>query len=624
MAATQPGDRSERVLAAAEHVRSDYCKRHRIEDMVVALEFHARKKRPDPATILQWLSKYFEGETRRLGEQGYVVSAFAARRPTLPSGADAQEAENYLNEHVRPPLEKAVASLQHALPHEPLFWFEQYFAKKWEEAAAKSGGAGVSKFEGSASRLRPFETPVTAGRSYFWCSCGKSENQPFCDGAHVDYNQEHGTFYEPVLREATEADKGVINFCGCKHTKTAPVCDMRHVALGETDHSECYPGDGVLLRRRSSHCLKTCAKNKSVDIEDLAPPVREEPASPLPPMDPSKVKPKMASTFAMYVDVEKGRSYQYCACGHSQSQPFCDGSHRAVNAEYGTSFKPTPFTPNRTGTEAFCGCRLSEQGPICDSSHMSIPRDSCLGVRAAYPQEFQPYRVTSMVQYNHDTCLIMMRGQGKATGDAVAASYHFSARLPATGVARPYTPVSYNARTNEVELLVKKVPDGAVSPFLCALKEGDSVELRGPSPGEYEVVHNKHKSLLLLAAGSGLTPILQILEAVCAEKTPSTSVYLVYSNKTEADILLRDSILRIQGDYPNVLKAVVLCVTRGTGDLAEPMYRGRISRHLLEEVFPKDLAKWGHAVVCGPPEFNRGIGHLLKYVGFQEDQVTKC
>jgi CDGSH-type Zn-finger protein/mannose-6-phosphate isomerase-like protein (cupin superfamily) len=61
---------------------------------------------------------------------------------------------------------------------------------------------------------------VKAGRRYFWCACGRSANQPFCDGSHA------GTEFQPVLFEAT-ADEDVI-FCGCKHTGTKPFCDGTH------------------------------------------------------------------------------------------------------------------------------------------------------------------------------------------------------------------------------------------------------------------------------------------------------------------------------------------------------------------------------------------------------------
>ncbi len=55
-----------------------------------------------------------------------------------------------------------------------------------------------------------------------WCSCGKSGNQPFCDGGHK------GTGFTPVVVEITE--KKQVAWCGCKQTKTPPYCDGSHAS----------------------------------------------------------------------------------------------------------------------------------------------------------------------------------------------------------------------------------------------------------------------------------------------------------------------------------------------------------------------------------------------------------
>ena len=71
----------------------------------------------------------------------------------------------------------------------------------------------------------PTAVDVEAGKTYFWCTCGKSEIQPFCDGAHKD------TGFAPVAYEAAKDEK--VFFCGCKHTQSAPMCDGSHKTLAE-------------------------------------------------------------------------------------------------------------------------------------------------------------------------------------------------------------------------------------------------------------------------------------------------------------------------------------------------------------------------------------------------------
>jgi len=64
---------------------------------------------------------------------------------------------------------------------------------------------------------------VEAGRKYFWCACGRSSKQPFCDGSHKEVG------LSPVVFEADESE--TIFFCGCKQSKNAPRCDGTHGKL---------------------------------------------------------------------------------------------------------------------------------------------------------------------------------------------------------------------------------------------------------------------------------------------------------------------------------------------------------------------------------------------------------
>ena len=69
----------------------------------------------------------------------------------------------------------------------------------------------------------PYPVEVKVGDKYFWCACGKSANQPFCDGSHT------GTEFLPKPYAADE--DGTLYFCGCKHSKGAPLCDGTHNSL---------------------------------------------------------------------------------------------------------------------------------------------------------------------------------------------------------------------------------------------------------------------------------------------------------------------------------------------------------------------------------------------------------
>ncbi len=73
------------------------------------------------------------------------------------------------------------------------------------------------------ARKAPFPVDVETGKTYWWCACGQSKRQPFCDGNHK------GSAFTPVEYKAG-ATKAVF-FCGCKNSGTAPLCDGTHRTL---------------------------------------------------------------------------------------------------------------------------------------------------------------------------------------------------------------------------------------------------------------------------------------------------------------------------------------------------------------------------------------------------------
>ena len=74
------------------------------------------------------------------------------------------------------------------------------------------------------AQLEPYAVNVEAGKTYWWCSCGRSKTQPFCDGSH------QGSVFEPVEFKAEKTE--TLYFCGCKMTATKPLCDGSHNNYG--------------------------------------------------------------------------------------------------------------------------------------------------------------------------------------------------------------------------------------------------------------------------------------------------------------------------------------------------------------------------------------------------------
>ena len=77
--------------------------------------------------------------------------------------------------------------------------------------------------EALIAQKAPYPTEVEAGKTYYWCACGRSSKQPFCDGSHK------GTEFAPVAFTAEKTE--TVYPCGCKRTSNRPFCDGTHNSL---------------------------------------------------------------------------------------------------------------------------------------------------------------------------------------------------------------------------------------------------------------------------------------------------------------------------------------------------------------------------------------------------------
>ena len=77
-------------------------------------------------------------------------------------------------------------------------------------------------------------------------------------------------------------------------------------------------------------------------------------------------EPVIAQKGPYEVEVEAGKSYLWCACGRSATQPYCDGSHK------GTGLTPLRFEAGETCTVFLCGCKRTSDRPYCDGTHEGL------------------------------------------------------------------------------------------------------------------------------------------------------------------------------------------------------------------------------------------------------------
>ncbi|EEB89924.1 hypothetical protein MPER_11931, partial [Moniliophthora perniciosa FA553] len=196
-------------------------------------------------------------------------------------------------------------------------------------------------------------------------------------------------------------------------------------------------------------------------------------------------------------------------------------------------------------------------------------------------------------------------------------------------IIRPYTPISPADQPGELTLLIKRYDQGNASKHIHSLKEGDTLAIKGPIP-KWPWKMNEFDQVTLIGGGSGITPLYQIVTHALADSSNRTKFTLLFSNVTEADILLRGELDALKKKYPSNFD-VVYVLDKPPQAWSGPS--GYMTKDLLQKyIASPDLKDKVKVFVCGPPPqvaaiagkkagMKQGeLGGILKELGYTEDQ----
>ncbi|KAL2327096.1 hypothetical protein Fmac_020523 [Flemingia macrophylla] len=116
-------------------------------------------------------------------------------------------------------------------------------------------------------------------------------------------------------------------------------------------------------------------------------------------------------------------------------------------------------------------------------------------------------------------------------------------------VMRSYTPITLDSDIGYFELVVKMYPNGKMSHHFRQMKEGDYLAVKGPK-GRFSYKQGQVRAFGMLAGGSGITPMFQLIRAILENPKDKTKVHLVYANVTVDDILLKEELDNYANKYP--------------------------------------------------------------------------
>ncbi|XP_053283129.1 NADH-cytochrome b5 reductase 2 [Pleuronectes platessa] len=206
-------------------------------------------------------------------------------------------------------------------------------------------------------------------------------------------------------------------------------------------------------------------------------------------------------------------------------------------------------------------------------------------------------------------------------GLPVGQHVYLSAKVNGSLVVRAYTPVSSDEDQGYVDLVVKvyfknthpSFPDGGkMSQYLDNMAVGDSMDFRGPSgllvykgKGHFSIRPDKKsepkirkvKHVGMIAGGTGITPMLQLIRRIAADTSDDTKCSLIFANQTEKDILLREELEEVKKNHPD---KVQLWFTLDKPPQDWSYSSGFVSQDMIREHLPAPSSD-ALVVLCGPP-----------------------
>ncbi|KAK9722380.1 NADH-cytochrome b5 reductase [Basidiobolus ranarum] len=241
--------------------------------------------------------------------------------------------------------------------------------------------------------------------------------------------------------------------------------------------------------------------------------------------------------------------------------------------------------------------------------------------------KFQKFPLIEKMIISHNTAIYRFGLPHPQDVLGLPIGQHISVMATIDGkeVMRSYTPTSSDDDSGHFDLLIKTYPNGNISRVFADLKLGDTLNVRGPK-GNFTYTPGLVKSFGMIAGGTGITPMYQIIHAILKNPEDKTQINLIFANVNQEDILLKSELDELAKKHDNFNLHYVLNNppegwTGGVGFVTEAM---------IKELCPGPSAD-SKMLLCGPPPMVKAMSGYCVNLGFEkpralsklEDQVFK-
>ncbi|XP_032756893.1 NADH-cytochrome b5 reductase-like isoform X2 [Rattus rattus] len=237
------------------------------------------------------------------------------------------------------------------------------------------------------------------------------------------------------------------------------------------------------------------------------------------------------------------------------------------------------------------------------------------------PETFLAFHISTMEKVTKDTYLVRFTLPGNCHLGLLPGQ-HLILRgvVDDLEIQRAYTPISPATAQGYFDVLIKCYETGLMSRYVESWRPGDTAFWRGPF-GSFLYEPKKYGELLILAAGTGLAPMVPIVQSITDNEDDETFVTLVGCFKTFEDIYLK-TFFQEQARFWNVRTFFVLsqevCPDQLPWSYRDKTHFGRLGQELVDELVAR-CRRRPFTLVCGSPAFTEDMARCLLSAGLTED-----
>ncbi|KAI0078947.1 NADH-cytochrome b5 reductase [Panus rudis PR-1116 ss-1] len=245
------------------------------------------------------------------------------------------------------------------------------------------------------------------------------------------------------------------------------------------------------------------------------------------------------------------------------------------------------------------------------------------------PKEWQEFPLVEKIPVSPNTAIyrFALPHPEDVLGLPIGQHISVSAEINGKDIMRSYTPTSSDDDLGHFDLLVKAYEKGNISKYISLLKIGDKIRVKGPK-GQFTYHPTLSRELGMIAGGTGITPMLQIIRAALKNPEDKTKLSLIYANVNPEDILLKKELDELAEKHPDRFKVYYVLNNPPEGWTGGV---GFVSKEQIEQHLPRtsDDIK---ILMCGPPPMMTAMKKHLAELNYPAprtvsklvDQVCIC